>query len=544
MNFKKLGAFVFGCAITVGFSASLTMHNSTMLPANAAAGDIVDNISIPAFTNCPDSYTTDGTEYEYAADAVGNQSGTLYSATGINKSGAIRGNKSALGGNFNFRNKTNKEGYYISKLVLEVKGGDLKPTIPNRTALFIGSSEFTIQENAPIGSTLIEHGLTEEKVKSITWMNEDTSASYFMLYDLATFGSCTCTKLEVTWSLKNVDPTAPSIEINENAPLLKAGETFQFTATKTNADDAIVVWGVEDETIATVNQDGLVSAVAPGTTTVTAKITVDAKEYVAKKGVTVLYSEPAYVETNIAGVLAAENNKNVAYKLTATIKSFGKNVGDQKDKYGNMILVDETNPEQTLTVYGSSFNEEALRFDETLNEYIWKTQYDFLDNPNSSALVVGDKIEIVALRADFNGNIQVNALILNVIDDTKEVLDKFVNDYLHPEIGYDDNSDTGACLGAEGYYAKAKVAFNNLTAKQRAAFVSDAAYANPYARLQAWARANGETFDASNSLVSASNFNMPTFESNSYVIIISLIGILSVSAISLIVINKRKKSAK
>lgn len=534
----------FGCAIIAGFSTSLTMHNATMLPANAATGDIVDSISIPAFTNCPDSYTTDGTEYEYAADAIGNESDTLYSATGINKTGTIRGNKTALGGNFNLRNKTSKEGYYISKLVLEVSGGKLKVTEPNRTALFIGNSEFTIEASAPVGSTLVEHGLTEPQVSSVTWINNDTSASYFMLYSLATYQTCTCAKLEVTWSLKNVDPTAPNIVINENAPKLNIGETFQFSATKTNADDATIVWNSEDETIATVNQNGLVTAVGSGTTKVFAKIVVDEKEYVASKGVTVLYSEPDYIETNVAGVMAAENNKNVAYKLTATIKSFGKTVGGKKDQYGNMILVDETNPEQTLTVYGSSFNKEALTFDSLTNSYTWKTQYDFLENPNSASLLVEDKIEIVAIRADYKGSIQINALILNIIDDSNEVLDAFVNNYLHPEISYDDNSDTGACLGTDGYYAKAKEAFNNLTARQRNKFVSDEVYAKPYARLLAWARANGETFDASNSLVSASNFNIPTFESNSYVIIVSMVAIISVSMISLIIVLKRKKSIK
>ncbi len=137
-------------------------------------------------------------------------------------------------------------------------------------------------------------------------------------------------------------------------------------------------------------------------------------------------------------------------------------------------------------------------------------------------------------------------LTYTVKDNAKDIVavETFVNDFMHPEIATDNNTDTDACLGADGYYAKAKVAFNNLTVEQRKLFIEDASFVDMYARLSAWARANGETFDASNSLVNASNFNMSTFESNSYVIIISLIGILSISTISLIVIIKRKKATK
>lgn len=74
----------------------------------------------------------------------------------------------------------------------------------------------------------------------------------------------------VTVKAKVID--VASITLNMDKAELVEGSTTQLTATITpdNATDKSVTWSSSDEAVATVNADGLVTAVAPGTATITA----------------------------------------------------------------------------------------------------------------------------------------------------------------------------------------------------------------------------------------------------------------------------------
>ncbi len=74
-------------------------------------------------------------------------------------------------------------------------------------------------------------------------------------------------------------------------------------------------------------------------------------------------------------------------------------------------------------------------------------------------------------------------------------VEKFCNNYMHPEIPFTDHSKTTNCLGTNGYYAKAKAAFNNLGSSEKSLFNSDAQFSDFKARLTSWAEANGEIFN-------------------------------------------------
>ena len=58
-----------------------------------------------------------------------------------------------------------------------------------------------------------------------------------------------------------------------------------------------------------------------------------------------------------------------------------------------------------------------------------------------------------------------------------------------------DESNTGACLGSNGLYAKAKTKYNSFTSNVKQLFCTLAKYADARARFNAWANANGERLD-------------------------------------------------
>ena len=63
------------------------------------------------------------------------------------------------------------------------------------------------------------------------------------------------------------------------------GESEQLTATTT--ENAVVSWSVLNEEIATVDDDGIVTAIAAGTTSVIATITIDGESHSDACSVTV-----------------------------------------------------------------------------------------------------------------------------------------------------------------------------------------------------------------------------------------------------------------
>lgn len=125
-----------------------------------------------------------------------------------------------------------------------------------------------------------------------------------------------------------------------------------------------------------------------------------------------------------------------------------------------------------------------------------------------------------------------------------QVVDEFVEGYMHTEIAYTNNADTNACRaegeGAENYYGLAKAAFNDLSEKQRALFVENERYAQPYARLLAWATANHQAFDETNTLGARINTLKLDGESNSVILIIVLSSVAAISLGFVIALKKKK----
>ena len=98
-----------------------------------------------------------------------------------------------------------------------------------------------------------------------------------------------------TCTIKSIDPTVyvTGVSLNLTEATLRVEETLQLTATVTpeDATDKSVTWETADETIATVSDEGLVTAVAVGQTTITVK-TVDG-EYTATLTLTVIAVDDA-----------------------------------------------------------------------------------------------------------------------------------------------------------------------------------------------------------------------------------------------------------
>ena len=97
------------------------------------------------------------------------------------------------------------------------------------------------------------------------------------------------------------------------------------------------------------------------------------------------------------------------------------------------------------------------------------------------------------------------------------------------------------------YYADAKAAYANLTADEKALFATYAGYGSAKARLEAWARANGETFDAAagtftpngaGSILNLKNNN------NVVVIVVASTALIAASLLGVLLVLRKRRYSK
>ena len=119
-------------------------------------------------------------------------------------------------------------------------------------------------------------------------------------------------------------------------------------------------------------------------------------------------------------------------------------------------------------------------------------------------------------------------------------LESFVENYMH----MDYTQNLGYCKdNTHHYYSTAKAAFNALNTHQRSLFVNNSAYAAEWARLAAWASANGESINSNNQLTQRTSLvAIQEIATNSNIIVLmAVILVAGISAIGMYVyINKKR----
>lgn len=283
------------------------------------------------------------------------------------------------------------------------------------------------------------------------------------------------------------NPDAPSVVITSTDPRLSVGGTATLVATTENAEGVLVSWSSSNELVATINSStGLVTGVAVGSATITAKITVDEVDYTHTLVITIV---PAYINADIATILEGDDVKTVAYTGIARIKGWNTSGADSSaGKYGNMLLVDLIGGAE-IAVYGATANQSALVYSGTTGEYTYQSQTSFLTDDLTKDLAVGDVIEFVGVRGDYKGVKQLNLVILSQVSayDEAEVFANWLMDHESGDI---------VTLDCEDKFSNAWDIWDTLSADAQDSFMNHADFADAVARIRMWAAANGFDWDA------------------------------------------------
>ena len=161
--------------------------------------------------------------------------------------------------------------------------------------------------------------------KTVTWKSSDTSIARVSNNGLVTAvspGSVTITatttdgsNLSATCSVTVTERLATSISLNTTTLSLSVNQTSQLTATvlPENASDRSVTWTTNNPNVATVNSEGVVTAVAAGSATITAT-TNDGSNLSASCAVSVYVPASAIsLNTNSLTLEIDETSQLVAY---------------------------------------------------------------------------------------------------------------------------------------------------------------------------------------------------------------------------------------
>lgn len=229
---------------------------------------------------------------------------------------------------------------------------------------------------------------------------------------------------------------------------------------------------------------------------------------IAKSGSTTIEADSLRLGSGSAtGTLTVTSSTNLISKIEVWVKSYGSdsatlNVGS----------------ENTGTISADEFESFEFTFDDPVSSVAMSTTASKKRVYVQKVVITSGGLNDIGKSADCLG------------------LEVYIDTYLHMS---DYTTSEGWCKDEEhNYYGKntetgAKYHFNQLNAHQRSLLSSNSAYAAEWARLSAWAAANGESLNSSNLLASGRITLLSETVRNSG----TAIAIIAISAVSLAAIG-------
>ena len=268
---------------------------------------------------------------------------------------------------------------------------------------------------------------TEPKTCSVCGKTEGEALGHSM--DAAT---STCTICGISNTITKIEVSHPNLNTTAKTLTMTTGTTEQITATTNAVDESVastqmVAWFSSDETVATVDQNGKITALAAGTTTITAKavdasgiaLLADGEEVLAQFTLTVADPAPGYTVTMGADVENALIGSTVSVPVTVghTGEVTKYNAFDFTFTYDPAIL-ELTSTEisgMTVTAENGQIHVERYGTDLTVGAPALTLTFNAIATGNSNVKVTSAKVDIAeaALTQD--------APDASVIDDLTQV---------------------------------------------------------------------------------------------------------------------------
>jgi hypothetical protein len=382
-------------------------------------------------------------------------------------------------------------------------------------------------------------------------------------------------KVTSSGSSTPVIPELESLTMSETNKTLDIGDTFTLTATPYPSDaEYTLTWTSSSEAVASVD-DGLVTAINAGTTTITAasgnikatcEVTVNEEEVVVppvtpsveeifvkvtKKsdftdgeylivyetdkvafngGLTTLdVASNTISVTPIDGEIEANSTTKAA---TFTIDVEGTTIKSASGKY-----IGNTSDSNSIAIGASPYSHKQFSIDNNGNFVAQSSGGAYLRYNATSGQ---DRFRYYKSGTYTSQKaIQLYKLVGEV--DDHQVVQDFVDTYMHMSDASGEGN--GYCI-SKGWYTLAKAEFNKLTKEQR--YILATEFTDAFNRLEAWAIANGESIIYQNGDYIVNSINNPLqiikSNNNSLILIISVVLIGTIIIVLGIISKKRQRN--
>lgn len=247
------------------------------------------------------SYTIDGS---YIA-GTGSSSASPMTSKGLKFRTGVNGNTLEF---------TVRQGYTITKLYMAAIGNynAVDPSIPYMTVSKVEVDGVSVDFD---GGEFPEKGVSE--AGELTVDNIEATEKIVLFFDNSNTNSGQ-TQINASWIIEwqRPDATQPTITVTPNTVALIPGATFKLS---THVDPATFTtqWVSSDEAVATVAEDGTVTAVAPGTATISHQWADDATVADAAVVTVADFDASAYTVTNIDFTLMGDISLEMGDKAGA-----------------------------------------------------------------------------------------------------------------------------------------------------------------------------------------------------------------------------------
>jgi len=209
----------------------------------------------------------------------------------------------------------------------------------------------------------------------------------------------------------------------------KVGEDNRKISFAATPDGANVVDAINAGTVTIVSSDTAVLEVlsqyllpvAPGTATVTISLKTTAADGSVETKVcdtveiTILPAEAIDLNVlSVSAVMEKTNTKKYSYIVKGKVSKW-KDKNTDGTKYGNFYLQDLKDTSKEILVYGATASSSAYGYDEENEIYTFNNPKDYLTNPVTSSIAIGDTIYMQVFRCDYNGTLQLNGVVCDSI---------------------------------------------------------------------------------------------------------------------------------
>jgi hypothetical protein len=192
----------------------------------------------------------------------------------------------------------------------------------------------------------------------------------------------------------------------------EANRKVSFNITPAANDTALIASGdlvvtSSDATIVAVT-GAYLSPLKAGTVTITAKL----GNVTDTVSITVLAADNDYAAVTLAEG-TADGLTNGVHTYISQVKVASFKAGTDGGTYGNFNVTDADGKNNTI-VYGATASLSALTYDATKKIWTFSNPKDFMANEATKAIKVGDMLDLVYIRADYNTTKEICGVIIGI----------------------------------------------------------------------------------------------------------------------------------